>query len=348
MKYIKKFRNLAEYEAFIESENYVTPNLSWCEAEDEIKTEYIPADVPADGDMWITAIYHGEIGIKKDSGDIAMVTLFDGKTQNDCQYFSEMQINGVDVPVADKYGFPTTDAYEVKFKINKDAAPQGGHEYYDTDSTALNYCQVIPDGMFANCHLTDIVIPSGIKIIGDAAFTGCNLLSNITLPDTIKMIKHEAFCNINNGNEYALYFDPKNLNYIDSSAFENSNFSTQGVNAFIDKNNVVYLGYVLFSVGPFQGDSLIVKDGTKQIFKNAFAENNTITSITIPYSFMTISHDAFCNSNVTEIHYNGPGEYFFERVWIEDDFENLNGITIYDEDGDEILPPTVEVGPEQK
>lgn len=44
MKYIKKFRNLAEYEEFVESEDYVTPNLSWCEEEDVIKTEYVPEE----------------------------------------------------------------------------------------------------------------------------------------------------------------------------------------------------------------------------------------------------------------------------------------------------------------
>ena len=53
MKYIKKFKNLAEYEEFAESEDYVMPHLSWCEEEDEIKAEYVP-------EMWIEATYFGE------------------------------------------------------------------------------------------------------------------------------------------------------------------------------------------------------------------------------------------------------------------------------------------------
>lgn len=349
MKYIKKFRNLAEYKEFVESEGYVTPNLSWCEAEDEIKTEYIPADAPVDGDMWITAVYHGETVPIKSGESMTAVTLFDGEIQDDCQYFSEMQINGVDVPVINEFVFPTTDAYEIRFKINKDAAPQKGQDYSDSNGVGLNYCQVIPSEMFANCHLTDIVIPNGIKLIAESAFSNCRQLSGVTLPDTIEMINDYAFSNANNGNGIELYFDPKNLMYIARTAFYGTDFSKGTVNALID-DNVAYLGHVLFLVGPFQESSLVVKDGTRQIFKNAFTENNTITSITIPFSLVVISYDAFLNSSISEIHYNGSAGYFLERVWVEDGFENLNGITVYDEDGNEIslVPPTVEVSPEQK
>ena len=34
--FIRKFKNHAEYQAFVESDDFITPNVSGCEAENEI------------------------------------------------------------------------------------------------------------------------------------------------------------------------------------------------------------------------------------------------------------------------------------------------------------------------
>ncbi len=68
--------------------------------------------------------------------------------------------------------------------------------YYGTDRGV-----VIPEGVkeigdhaFEDCdHLTEIVIPEGVTKIDRFAFSGCFKLSSITLPPTLKMIEEYAF-----------------------------------------------------------------------------------------------------------------------------------------------------------
>ena len=52
MRNIKKFENEAAYEAFKASEDFVTPNLSWCVQENTIKRNKY-GDT---GELWLTLV----------------------------------------------------------------------------------------------------------------------------------------------------------------------------------------------------------------------------------------------------------------------------------------------------
>ena len=45
----------------------------------------------------------------------------------------------------------------------------------------------------ANCRITSIVLPEGIKTIGASAFRGCDQLFSITIPNSVKVIEEQAF-----------------------------------------------------------------------------------------------------------------------------------------------------------
>lgn len=52
---------------------------------------------------------------------------------------------------------------------------------------------LLPVGAFAGMDLTSVKLPSGLKTIGEGAFTGCTKLTSITLPSTLTAIGDYAF-----------------------------------------------------------------------------------------------------------------------------------------------------------
>lgn len=60
----------------------------------------------------------------------------------------------------------------------------------------LNGLTEVTHGYIDRCeHLdfTEVVIPEGVKVIGDHAFNYCRSLTNITIPDTVTRIGNHAF-----------------------------------------------------------------------------------------------------------------------------------------------------------
>ena len=52
----------------------------------------------------------------------------------------------------------------------------------------------IPDGMFMGCQgLTEVIIPGSVKMIGKNAFSSCGSLSTVTIPGTVTTVEDEAF-----------------------------------------------------------------------------------------------------------------------------------------------------------
>lgn len=79
----------------------------------------------------------------------------------------------------------------------------------------------IGNSMFQNCtSLINVNFPSDnqIETIGDAAFESCILLSEIILPEKLRLIKTQAFQNCTSLSEIIL---PENLEKIEAQAFQN-------------------------------------------------------------------------------------------------------------------------------
>ena len=54
----------------------------------------------------------------------------------------------------------------------------------------LNY---IPDDFLKHSETEEFIIPNGVKSIGEAAFCGCDLLTNIFIPNSVTSIGNLAF-----------------------------------------------------------------------------------------------------------------------------------------------------------
>ena len=71
--------------------------------------------------------------------------------------------------------------------------PKKIRKYYKIPSTLIIPKECREIGVFAGCELKEVVIPEGIKRIGDHAFRNCKKLKKVVIPESVKIIEPEAF-----------------------------------------------------------------------------------------------------------------------------------------------------------
>ncbi|MBQ8287624.1 MAG: leucine-rich repeat domain-containing protein [Clostridia bacterium] len=118
----------------------------------------------------------------------------------------------------------------------------------------------------------NFVIPDGVTSISDSAFSGCDSLTKIVIPDSVITIESGAF--------YQTGY------YNDESNWE---------------NNALYIDNCLIQVEQSTSGEYIIKPGTKTIAASAFYYCSDITSVEIPDSVVTIGAHAFAGSGLTSI-----------------------------------------------
>ena len=149
--YLKLFKNHSEYN--VED----TPNVSYCEAENEV--HYNPVETRLIVKYNITNTSAATQIIDNDS----------------ISYFTEIEIDGVVQPsVVSTYTFDTTGEHTIKYTL--------------VNPTILG------ENAFYECTgLTSITIPNSVTSIGSMAFNGCTNLISITIPNSVTTIGNGAF-----------------------------------------------------------------------------------------------------------------------------------------------------------
>ena len=167
MKYLKKFETNAEYETYKDSEDYITPNVSYCVEQTEVHYEkYTPQP-----ETRIVATFNVT--------DTSNPTNIVGYDERSGEYFtspfSEIEIDGVlQNEVIGYYQFDTEGEHIVKYTLDDDT--------------------LVPQGtFFSTYNLTTISIPSGVTSIGMNAFYQCNGLHSVSLPSTLVELGNSAF-----------------------------------------------------------------------------------------------------------------------------------------------------------
>ena len=267
MKYLKKFNTHSEYEAYVNSDEYITPNVSLCEQEDEVHiTPWVETRV--------VTIYNVT--------DISSPTKI-GYKETAIHNFSKIEIDGVELPsVVSAYTFSTTGEHTVKYTL---ANPTRIDDYAFQECTSLtsitipNSVTSIYNGVFGACNgLTSITIPSSVTILGGSAFYQCY---NLIKADFASI---ENLCYIQMSNTYS---NP--LNYA-QHLFING----REVSNVIIPDSVQYVSQYAFRKC-ISLISVIIGNGVVNIGDEAFRICTSLTSATIGSGVTSISHNAFQN-----------------------------------------------------
>ena len=130
-----------------------------------------------------------------------------------------------------------------------------------------------------------------VKYIGDNAFKGCALLTEITIPSSVVKIGYGAFYNC--GKLEKINFS-ESVKEIGQSAFYGTAYYNNGDNW---EENVLYLNNCLIKYNVNNYSSYNVKDGTVLLADYAFADKN-ITKLSLPNSLKYIGDYCFdgCHS----------------------------------------------------
>lgn len=158
-------------------------------------------------------------------------------------------------------------------------------------------------------EITDIIIPEGVTFLENDAFTGCNNLKTITLPNSLTQI--DEFILATSSQSFTEVKVPKKhptLSVIDGVLFDTtSNILVKYPAAKRDKSYSVPVGTQKISSLAFIGNtsirSLTIPNTVTEIGYGAFASCSNLSSIILPQELTAISDLTFfyCNS-LSDIH----------------------------------------------
>ncbi len=150
---------------------------------------------------------------------------------------------------------------------------------------------IIEDGLLRkyNGSSADVIIPEGVKFIGNFVFDGFERLTSITIPDSVTSL---GACVFRGCTGLTTITIPDSITSIGNGAFYNTGCYDNSGNW---ENGVFYIDNCLIKADSSISGSYTVKNGTKVIADNAFDSCIKVTSITIPDSVTNIGHHAFQN-----------------------------------------------------
>ena len=182
----------------------------------------------------------------------------------------------------------------------------GAGSFYNqaiTSVTIGNQVTSIGDSAFYNCTgLTSVTIENGVTSIGERVFYNCIALTSITIPDSITSIGESAFYGCGDLSTIVL---GNGLTEIGYNVFSNtpwltdilSNFNGQAQSSDGAKNYLIQVSNTNITSYDLTGVDIIAG--------GAFYGCNSLTSITIPNSVISIGERAFYNCTaLTEINFN--------------------------------------------
>ncbi|MFA5449122.1 MAG: leucine-rich repeat protein [Clostridia bacterium] len=154
-------------------------------------------------------------------------------------------------------------------------------------------------------RITSIVIPYGLRTIGNNAFEGCTGLSSMSIPNSVTNIGGSAFSGCSGLVDITLPFvgsalnNPSNIHfgyifgassYNDNSSYIPSSLKTVVITQATSIGNYAFSGCSSLT-------SIVILDSITNIEHFAFSGCSGLTSITIPESVINIGYSAFSGCN---------------------------------------------------
>ncbi|AMN31153.1 leucine-rich repeat domain-containing protein [Clostridium perfringens] len=146
----------------------------------------------------------------------------------------------------------------------------------------------IDEQVFHCKNITSVIIPDGVKFIGDFAFSE-NQLTSLKIPNSVTDIGKYVF----RKNKLTSVTIPDNITYISEEAFSENQLTSVTIPA-----NVTQIDNWAFYENKLT--SITIHDNITQIGNNAFSYNK-LTSLKIPNSVTYIGEDAFSYNKLTSV-----------------------------------------------
>ena len=288
MKYLKYFKTDVDCQNYFNSDDFVTPNVSY--AEDANIMYYKPIK---SANSTIYATFSAT-----DDNKLAIANTSNVKS---------LKVNGNSVPFDSTYYFESNGKYEVEIELIDDSVINGviienGNMSFPMFSNGeVGSCLTnitIPDsvtsiGMFAfiGCSgLTSITIGNSVTSIGEGAFNSCFGLTSINIPDSVTSIGNRAF-------DSCLGLTSINIPDLVTSIGDGTFNGCSSLTSATIGNFVTSIGENAFS-NCYSLTSINIPDSVTSIGRNAFSSCSGLTSINIPDSVTSIGQEAFyeCSS----------------------------------------------------
>ena len=172
---------------------------------------------------------------------------------------------------------------------------------------------------FSRCNtLQTIVIPDSITSIGSYAFSYCTSLTTITIPDSVTSIGQGAFFSCERLTSITI---PNSVTRIDIGVFENCS----SLISITIPDSVKSIGQIAF-YGCSSLTSITIPNSVTRIDIGVFERCTSLISITIPFSVRDIEYNVFKDCNqLSEVIVNAvtPPELYPEQyTGIYNQFEN--------------------------
>ena len=285
-KYLKLFETHSEYEAFTQTEDFLLPNVSYCEDQVNV-VHYNP---------WVETKLVVYYDIQDISGPTTVCTNFDNSMKS-------MEVDGVMLDnVTTTYQFDSIGEHIIKYEFNNPTSIGNSAPLFNNVSTLKR--AIIPETItiiganaFNACGgLTSIDIPSSVTSIGSNAFNACTSLTSIDIPNSVTSIGTYAFNYCSNLTSINI---PSSVTSIGEGCFtfcENiTNFTVESGNLVYDSRNncnaIIESSTNTLICGC---QNTMIPNNVLSIGSRAFNGCTTLTNIDIPNSVISIGDYALC------------------------------------------------------
>ena len=226
----------------------------------------------------------------------ALFTLAHSQQELSAVSFRLFLLNKVEKPIEEvlsteateeDFKYAIEDEYGVKYsRDGKKLLKASSSSLWKIEYVVREGTEVICDGAFSDCeYLQFITIPNSVTSIGDEVFNGCKSLQFITIPNSVTSIGNRAFSGCKSLQSITI---PNSVTSIGDKAFSGC-YSLQRVTI---PNSVKSIGDEAFSwCSSLQ--SVTIPNSVTKIGDYAFSVCYSLQSITIPNSVRNIGNNAF-------------------------------------------------------